>query len=121
MIPSVKTLETRLNLTHEKALQLRKLLDGRLDPETFKSVVNWVSQCYNRPSRISLIECAANEILETHGVEALFMPGEFRPLYTYCNTGDSYVSTLIRDHAKGRWLVGSWGDIVENDRRFDEN
>jgi hypothetical protein len=39
----------------------------------------------------------------------------------YVNMGDTYDTTLIFDHRKGRFIVSSWGDIVERDRtgRFD--
>ncbi len=120
MIPSTKTLQTRLNLSRENALKLRKVLDGRLDPETFESVQKWVSQCYHKPRKIELIQQAANEILECHGIEAIRCSewvdryhGDIR--YTYCNTGDGYASTLIRDCLKDRWIVGSWADLVERD------
>jgi len=44
----------------------------------------------------------------------------------YVNMGDAYSTTLIYDYGKGKYLVTSWGDIVERDsmlpksrRRFD--
>jgi hypothetical protein len=38
---------------------------------------------------------------------------------SYVNMGDSYMTTLIYDHGKGRYIVSSWGDIVERDtKRF---
>lgn len=37
---------------------------------------------------------------------------------SYCNTGDSYAATLCYDHKSGRVFVSSWGDIVENNKRF---
>lgn len=120
MVPSIKTLQTRLSLPRERAIQLRKLLDGRLDPETFESVKKWVGQCYHKPRKSELVMCAANELLETHGVEAIegseytdSYHGHIR--YTYCNTGDAYAATLIRDCVKGRYLVSDWGTLVERD------
>jgi hypothetical protein len=35
----------------------------------------------------------------------------------YVNMGDTYDTTLIYDHGKGRFLVTSWGDIVERDHK----
>jgi methylthioribose-1-phosphate isomerase len=120
MIPSIRTIQTRLKLDRPTALKLRKLLDGRLDPMEFESVKQWVAQCFNMPRRTELIECAANELLGTYGVEAIESKewvdsyhGNIR--YTYCNTGDSYGATLVRDCVKGRWLVTSFGDLAEND------
>jgi hypothetical protein len=37
----------------------------------------------------------------------------------YVNMGDTYVTTFMFDFAKNRFLVGSWGDLVETQpRRF---
>lgn len=119
-IPSLKRIKEVLKLSDNKAQQMRDLLAERLDPETFDSVQKWRAQCYNwPPSRAEMVMCAANEILETHGVEAI--QGEWVDhynqdiRYTYCNTGDTYAATLIYDTAKDRYLLGSWGDLVEND------
>lgn len=36
----------------------------------------------------------------------------------YVNMGDTYDLTLIYDHGKGKYVVSSWGDIVEADMRL---
>lgn len=121
MIPSVKTLQTALSLTRPDALRLRKLLEGRLDPESFASVQQWRAQCFHwPPRRFEMVLCAANEILGTHGVEAIEgtehvdnYSGCF--CVSYCNTGDTYAATLLYDHRTGRYSVGSWGDVVERE------
>jgi hypothetical protein len=118
-IPSIKTLATHLRLSHDNATRLRKLLDGRLDPMTFARVEAWVRQCYNRPRQCELIMCAADELLETHGVEVI--TGEYVDnyhgaiRYEYCNAGDTYAATLVRDTRNGRYLVTSVGDLIERD------
>lgn len=50
--------------------------------------------------------------LDTHGVEHI-PQGHNRksPAITYCNTGDTYGTTVL--YVNGRYRVGSWGDIVE--------
>ena len=123
MIPSAKTIETRLRIPREQALTIRKLLDGRLCPlETSPRTREWVRQCYNVPRTHDLILHAVDCVLETHGVEGFSLPSEgyrcpkrYRGHYSYANAGDTYVNTVIRDHARGRWLVCSWGDLVEKE------
>lgn len=51
----------------------------------------------------------------SNGVE--YISGSSGGLY-YVNHGDTYDTTLIYDTGKRVVLVGSWGDIVERDRRF---
>ena len=115
--PSVKTIETRLGLERKQALALRKLLDGRADPESYPGVEKWVRRCYHRPSETELIMAAADELLEGHGVEAL--EGDYVDSYhqniafTYVNMGDPYVTTLVHDSAREQFLVCCWGDIAE--------
>ena len=37
----------------------------------------------------------------------------------YVNMGETYAPTLMFDYEKGRFIVGSWGDLVERQpRRF---
>lgn len=120
MTPSVKTIETRLGLDRKTALTVRKLMDRRLDPESFASVQKWVSKCYNRPSRIELIMEALNEVLGGYGVEALRVKEHvdnyhFDIGYTYVNMGDTYKTTILRDNIKGRFIVCDYGTIVESD------
>jgi hypothetical protein len=65
---------------------------------------------------------AADKMLEGHGVEyieSLTDTSRNREGLSYVNMGDTYMTTLIYDHGKGRFLVTSWGDIVERDtKRF---
>lgn len=121
--PSVKTIETRLGLERKQALALRKLLDGRTDPESYPGVQAWVRQCYNRPRETELIMAAADELLGGHGVEALEIDGWIDGFYgsiayTYVNMGDSYACTLIHDSEKDQFIVACYGDIVERDERI---
>jgi hypothetical protein len=116
--PSIKTIQAKLKLTPERARTVRKLMTGELDPMAFASVEAWVAQCYNRPRRSEMIMCALNEVLETHGVEAIdgsdwvdSFHGHIR--YTYCNTGDAYGATVVLDSKTGNFLVTDWGSLVE--------
>jgi len=116
-LPSIKTLST---ITDNPEL-LRKLIEGNIDieqcPELFPVTCNWIRACYNEPNEDELIMSAANELLECHGVEAVFSNvDDMEPAFTYCNTGDSYVGTLVLTDT-GRYLVSSWGDMVESAER----
>ena len=114
---------SELNLSSEIQDRIRNLCEGRLDSEEFSSVTSWLRQCFHRPSKTELIMAACNEILEGHGVEAL--RGAWLDNYhqdvqaAYVNMGDCYVTTLIRDHLRGEWLVTTIGDLLEADpKRF---
>lgn len=65
---------------------------------------------------------AADHLLYGNGVEyieSLTDTMRIREGLSYVNMGDTYDTTLIYDHGKGRFVVSSWGDIVERDaKRF---
>jgi len=72
---------------------------------------------------------ACDEILGTCGVEAIDPEGapsytdegiRMCPPFSYCNAGDPYVATLLRDHASGLWLVAGWGEALEEVERDEE-
>ena len=64
-----------------------------------------------------------NNLLKGYGTEVL-TDGEWRrywldTAFVYVNMGDTYAPTVIYDIDHNRWLVTSWGDIVEAQaRRF---
>lgn len=124
MIPSVKTLTALFTREGDearpKAIKLRRLLDGRTDPEDYPRVAAWVARCYHKPSRTELVLAAADELLETHGVEAVFSPNGYgvNPALSYCNAGDTYSLTLLFRHDLGRWVVSTFGDQVERLERL---
>ena len=97
MFPSVKTIETGLKVTHEKALQIRAIME-----------------CSPAPSRYggSTGLRKIDEVLGTFGVE--YIPhghGMKSPAIEYCNTGDPYNATVM--HIRDRYVIGCWGDWVE--------
>lgn len=122
--PSIKTIKTRLSIDHDKALQIRHLIDGRMSPDHYKSVKQWIAQCLNMPSRIERIHCAINEIMEGYGIEAI-KDNQSSRYYSdtglmYVNMGDTYTPTVIYDTRKSQWIVASWGNIVErSEKRFN--
>jgi hypothetical protein len=60
----------------------------------------------------------ASVILDGCGVEYLVPNNNTQPI-AYVNMGDTYSTTLLFDHHKNRFVIGSWGDLVEaQPRRF---
>jgi len=111
--PSVHTLTSRLAIDTAMALKARAIIKGETDPESFPAVADWVRQCYHRPSDHELQLAALNELLETHGVEAVFGgPNHVYPYLEYLNVGDPYMPTIILH--RGVWSVGCYADYLEN-------
>jgi hypothetical protein len=117
--PSVKTIKSiewldKVGDPTAIAKQVRGLMDGSIDPMTVEATEQWVNQCHNMPSKIELKMSAINAVLECHGTEALFnVNGDVWPDFEYCNTGDTYVSTVGYDYKKGKFVITSYGDWVE--------
>ncbi len=108
--PSIKTLETA-TMDKSKAKELRELLKGERKPKDYKSVQQLERQCFSRPNHTYCLMTACNEIMEGFGLEAISKDGY--AVYEYVNLGETYQTTLIRHIPSGRYIVGSWGDIVE--------
>ena len=91
--PAVKTMSERLRISKADAQKLKDMMnDG--EPRILQ---------------------AADGMMDGHGVERI--PG--RPGLMYVNMGDTYDTTLIYDYKTDRFVVSSWGDIVERQpRRF---
>jgi hypothetical protein len=117
-LPSVKTLKT---IAGERALELRKVLEitkrseleALLETGKYPITLDWYRQCYHPMAFGTAKLSIADEILNTHGVEYI-TPGSNAksPAIEYCNTGDTYQTTLMYVSGKG-YRVGCWGDIVE--------
>lgn len=124
-IPSLDALFA-LTLDRDIAQQVYDVLTETVDPsEVSEAYRKWSRQCVNAPDPLSheskLYAC--DDLLGTCGVESVDDPrGEtyedegiaFCPLLSYCNTGDTYAPTLMRNHETGEWLIASVGDIIEN-------
>ena len=114
--PTVKTLQERLEyLNLDQCKILRKLMKNETNPKEFKSVIEWVAQCYNEPSNSEMIMCAINEVMEGYGIEPLNDTcGEcYSDIAEYINVGDPYINTIIRE-TNGNFVCASWGDYIEN-------
>jgi hypothetical protein len=75
----------------------------------------------------ALQECS--KILGMHDVVSLDIEGarhytdegiRMCPPFSYCNAGDTYITTLARDHEAGAWVVACWGDLAEEYERENE-
>lgn len=65
---------------------------------------------------------ACDELLGTSGIESVDPEGaphytdegiRLCPPFSYCNAGDTYATTLARDHHEGAWVVACWGDLLQ--------
>jgi hypothetical protein len=128
MYPSIKTLLTIPGLTRERAALIRAIMRGTApkvckgckgdmaSAETGSGVTptgdsRYCSAFYDgrcRYSKLVQIDAA----LGTFGVEYIHAGGGAKsPAIYYCNTGDTYGTTILK--VNGRYRVGCWGDIVE--------
>ena len=118
--PSIKTLETRLNISRTDAKIVRGLMKGDIEPETIPSTNEWVNQCYNRPSQDELIMHAISCVLDLYGVEAMgeSLGSYYRhaPQYSYVNSGDTYACTVILNNESGRFIVSDIGTLIESNK-----
>lgn len=120
MIPSTKTIESRLGNTIRKE-------HGPLGIKIYVNAIREsikkadLSDDYNDTDN-ALDEI--NKILHGYGVEAVH-DNQWGRYYLsigllYVNMGDTYNQTVCYDTRKDRWFVCSWGDIVEKEsKRFD--
>jgi hypothetical protein len=114
MLPSVKTLDSAFP-GHGK--ELRKVLEmNRSQLSEHPAGAARLSACHNPPKTYDLRLHVLDSIAETCGVEYIAHKDDtFHEVYglEYLNTGDTYTRTIIYDHNKSRYLVSSWGGIVE--------
>lgn len=72
---------------------------------------------------------ACDELLGTCGIVSIDPEGapsyidegiRMCPPFSYCNAGDTYATTLARDHHAGAWVVACWGDLLEELERDEK-
>ena len=116
----------------EELEKVRAVLAGEVDPrEVSPKCATWFSSCYNAPDPEGH-ECkleACNEMLGTSGVEALDVEDaphytdegiRMCPPFSYCNAGDPYVVTLLRDHDAGQWIISDYAAVLEEYEQEEE-
>ena len=92
--PAVKTMSEGLRISKADAQRLKDMMD----------------------TGAPRILQAADKMMNGHGVERISGVGGG---LMYVNMGDTYDTTLIYDYKTNRFVVSSWGDIVERQpRRF---
>jgi len=94
--PAVKTMSEGLRISKADAKRLKDMMD----------------------TGAPRILQAADKMMNGHGVERISGVGGG---LMYVNMGDTYDTTLIYDYKTNRFVVSSWGDIVERQpRRFPD-
>ncbi len=98
-LPSVKTLSAITAYPMKLRMWLERYRDGQ---ESLRAVME-----------------EANELIGGHGVEYIRHKEDAftgpRVFGLECvNMGDPYAATLLFDHDKGAFIVGSWGSLVES-------
>lgn len=117
--PTVARLMAELRLDKATAQTVRILMRRETFPQdapaAFPRTCTWLRACYHRPHWTDVALHAIDELLRTHGVEGWPDPKDMRHGVSYCNTGDTYATTiaLIHDGDGRRWYLGSWGDLAE--------
>jgi len=118
-LPSIKTLDAAFP---GKGKEIRMLLEQKTNTTDYESVRHWITQCWSKPKYPERLMLALNEIIEGHGVEAIWGPeSDTWPEAAYVNTGDCYNATLMYDYRDKRVRVTTVGDFVErNPKRTRE-
>lgn len=99
--PSVKTISERLGLDTPTAKQVRALIQGVTCPH------------------ITMTLLALSDTIGGYGVEIARSNQDTQHKFmglSYVNMGETYANTIIFDHSKLRWIVTSWGQMVETDK-----
>lgn len=110
-IPSARTIATRLSLPVETARAVRRAMEQH--------------ERSGAPFASEALDTIAG-LIGAHGAE-LIPPGHGARSTSieYANTGETYAPTVLyldgvtaggRSTGRGRWAVGSWGDIVDRRR-----
>jgi hypothetical protein len=111
MIPTPKTIAARLAVPMETARAIRLAMETH--------------ERSGQPFATDTIDAIA-AMIDGDGAETI-RPGDGprSPSIEYANRGDTYAPTVLyldgvtdggRSTGRGRWAVGSWGDIVERGR-----
>jgi hypothetical protein len=117
--PSVKTIKSiewldKVGDPTAIAKQIRKVMECFHHDWLLEHVLSNLSlDLPNHMYRSSLLHLqlwTIDRLLDCHGLE---MIGSTSDGLEYCNTGDTYMSTVGYDYKKGKFVVTSYGDWVE--------
>lgn len=113
MFPSIKTIQSRLRLDRQTAAAVRGILDGSISYHRVPGVSEWYHRTHSRPPIYVCKLEAINRLIGGHGVEGIPDPDDMTASgLEYVNMGDTYNATIV--YWKGRYMVTSWGDVVES-------
>ena len=118
-LPSTKTIRDRIErpyrLPEGTAAAIRSILEcTRIEAVCAinGAASRMFGACYYRPSFQSVKLEAINDLMDGCGVEYIAAGSNKRsPSIEYVNVGKTYLDTVL--WTRGRYVVGSWGDIVE--------
>ena len=118
-LPSTKTIRDRIERPYRLPEGTAEAIRSILECRTVEAVcaINGAASrmfgaCYYRPSLQAVKLEAINELMDGHGVEYIPAGRNRRsPSIEYVNMGGTYLDTIM--WARGRYVVGCWGDIVE--------
>lgn len=118
---TIPRLVESLDITEDQARQIIALIRREVSPFTVDATAKWADSCYHAPDpgKPETILHAIDRVLGTCGAEAIFSERYSctQPVLEYCNTGDTYATTIAYDYVRGKYLLTSWGDWVERHGR----
>ena len=118
-VPTLQMLLDHLTPDRAIAKSVLAVLAREIEPEVASAACDaWVRQCHHRPSWHERALAACDDLLGTCGVEGL--PIDDKSPFSYCNTGDTYETTLAFDYEAQQWVLASWGDLLEEYERENE-
>ena len=118
-LPSTKTIRDRIERPYRLPDGTAEAIRAILECKTVEAVCELNSAasrmfgaCYYRPALQAVKLEAINELMDGCGVEYIPAGRNKRsPSIEYVNLGETYLDTVL--WTRGRYVVGSWGDIVE--------
>lgn len=118
--PSVKRIADALHVDLDAAKRIKGMMRGELNSKRIADEMSIPDRQYK--DRVLRILSIASALSDSFGVEYLHDKRDsFSSAFgiEYVNAGDTYKDTLMYDNYSGRFICGSWGDVVErNERRF---
>ena len=115
---SLKYMSENLNISKEKAKEIKALCNYEINPNRYEYVQNWIRQCYNIPSRDEMILLAIDEIIGGYGTEAIQKENEhvdnyhFDIIFTYVNMGDTYIASVFYDTKNNKYFISCLGNLL---------
>lgn len=115
---SIKKLVDAFQVSFSVAKKINKAMKMSSDQleDEFLSAKERIRECYSKPTTLDIQLHVLNDLIGGFGVEYI---GHKDDSYTriygldYINLGDTYRYTIIFDHAKGKFILSTIGDLIE--------